>query len=223
MNRLAASLSLLGLTAALAACSSDTKPEGAAGKPTPTPSKSAVVLTSAQAKAALPELSELPKGFAADDYSHEDLPLGCPAVDAAVKAEQALKPTYVGATYSKDDSGYSVDAEIGIYPSAEAARSLLLTYQRAFADCPAWKVTEEGVNGTVAVKAESTAGLGDFAMRLALTAEAGGQKFEGSEYVVLVGNTLSFATEGGPLGKADDPALDLAGVISSMVNKLKAA
>ena len=223
MKRLATTVSLIALAASLAACSSGTKSDKSAGSPTPQATKSAALLTEAQAKAALPVVADLPAGFKTDEYSHNDLPGGCPAVDAAVKAEQALKPTYVGASFSKDDSGYSVDTEIAILPSAEAAKTLLQTYQRAFVACPSWKVTQEGESGTIGVKVEGNPQVGDLALLLTLSGDVSGQKYGGSQYVAQVGNTLSFASEGGPEGHTDDPKVELPGVISSMVNKLKAA
>jgi len=180
-------------------------------------------MTEAQAKASLITVADLPAGFKADDYSHSDLPAGCPAVDAAIKAEQALKPTWVGSSFSKDDSGFTVDSEVGVYPSAADAMTIYDTYLKAFATCPSWNASDGGVSGTIGITVSGTPQLGDMAAVLTLHAEGGGQKYGGSEYAVVVGNTIAFATESGPEGNSDDAQVDLPALAAGMVTKLKAA
>lgn len=221
MKRLAATASVLALAASLAACSSGNEAKQGAG--TPTPTKTASATTEAQAKASLIAVADLPAGFKADEYSHEDLPAGCPAVEAATKADLALKPTFVGSSFSKDDLGFSVDSEVGVYATSADAMAVFDAYIKAFATCPTWTVAEDGFSGTIGVKVDSSLQLGDIAAALTLSGEAGGQKFGGMEYVVVVGNTIAFATESGLEGNSDDPQIDLAALAAGMVTKLKVA
>lgn len=223
MKRLATTVSLLALAVSLAACSGDKKSEPKAGTPAPTATQGAAVLTEAQATAALPQLADLPAGYAAEEYSHEDLPTGCVALDAASQAADALKPTWVGSSFGKGEFGLTVDGEIGVFASAADAVAVLDAFAKGFAGCPSWKFSDDGLEGTLTSKVEGNPKLGDKALLVTMGGSAAEQTFASRIYIVVVSNTLAFAAESGLGSDTDDPQVELPGIIASMVTKLQAA
>ncbi|MDX6224102.1 MAG: hypothetical protein QOE64_478 [Frankiales bacterium] len=222
MNRLSLPLGMLALTASLAACAGSKANNDAKGtSPTPTPTVAAKVFTEAQAKSALLVASDVPSGYQVDsEYTHDDLPGGCPAYDAAVAAQTSAAPTWVVASYGKGDTDFSVDEEIAVFTDAAEAAATLQTLTSAYATCGEWKVSAGGLTGTIKITPSSAPSLGEGAQKYLFEGAAGGDSFKGEQYVVQVGNALVYVDEGGGSDFHDDPALDLPGLTATLAARL---
>jgi hypothetical protein len=221
-RRLTTALGLLALSAALTSCGGSAKKADSGATPSPTPSP-VEVYTAEQARLALLVNADLPAAYLNDkEYTHDDLPDGCPAVEAATAADKTADPTWVVTRFDMGQTDLSIDEEIGVYSDPAEAASILDTYTKAFATCGSWTATQDGgPSGSITIAHKASPSIGDKAEEFSLTAKVEDQVFGGDQYIVLVGNALVFVLESGSGTQQDDPTVNLGELTKTLVERLQ--
>jgi hypothetical protein len=197
-----------------AGCSSGKAKPAAVTGPTYTPT---------QASAAVILATDLPTGYAKDPgYRHDPVPGGCAAVDAVLKTDSQLAPSYSVASYRNGDSQSSVDHEVALYATPAAAAAQFDALIKALKACPSWSISLGGATATLSLTPSRPDVIGKRSAVLDLKVDSAAEKFRGREVLAVSGNALVSLAESGPAGSNDDPRIDLLTLTTKLVQRLRA-
>lgn len=222
VRRTCAALALLLLTA----CSGDAKSERAdtitatppsptaSATPTPTPSRASKVATTAQLRAALLAVDDMPTGWSTEQDDEDDddsFSEGCKPLAALDEAfeDDTDEPEVL---YAQGELGPFVNQAIGSLPSAAEVSKRMAALKAALGKCPSFQYTDdEGDTQKVRIAPVSFPRLGDETLASRLTVE-----FEGgtlsmtvlairvrNHAMLLTGMSVTTVFGGGQLTPAD--------------------
>lgn len=218
MKRLATTVSLLALAASLVACSSD-KAAGPTSSPVTGPT-----YTDAQASAGLLVVGDLPSGYTRDPgYTHDQIPGGCDAVDAALAKESKLSPRFAVTSFRITDDSSSIDHEIELFPTPAEAAGHYDRLVAALAKCPSWPLPTGGSTpATISLTPSEPGVLGERSTLLTLLVDAGEAKVGGRALMAVSGNAVVLLAESGSVGTHSDSRVDLRTLGLKLMQRLRA-
>lgn len=218
MKRLSTTVSLLALAVSLVACSSD-KVSGPTSAPVTGPT-----YTEAQASAGLLVRGDLPSGYTQDaSYTHDQIPGGCDAVDAALAKESGLSPRFAVTSYRVASDSSSIDHEIELFATPADAAGHYDRLVAALTKCTSWPLPTGGSTpATISLTPSEPGVLGERSTLLTLLVDAGEAKVGGRALMVVSGNAVVLLAESGSVGTDSDPRVDLKALGLKLMQRLRA-
>lgn len=203
----------------LAACSSG---GGKADTRTP-PKATGPTYTEAQASAGLLVVGDLPSGYTRDPgYTHDQIPGGCDAVDAALAKESGLNPRFAVTSYRITDDSSSVDHEIELFATPTDAAEHYDRLVAALTTCTSWPLPTGGSTpATISLTPSEPGVLGERSTLLTLLVDAGEAKVGGRALMAVSGNAVVLLAESGSVGTDSDPRVDLRTLGLKLMQRLR--